>query len=63
MYFLSFFQAIFNKRDPIVLGVTVETGILRTTTPLCVPSKEVTLLFEHGYLIVLFVLHNILPLF
>lgn len=34
-------QAIFNKRDPIVLGVTVENGILRTGTPLCVPSKEV----------------------
>lgn len=34
-------QAIFNKRDPIVLGVTVEAGVLRTGTPLCVPSKEV----------------------
>lgn len=32
--------AIFNKRDPIVLGVTVDCGILRTGTPLCVPSKE-----------------------
>lgn len=32
--------AIFNKRDPIVLGVTVDVGILRTGTPLCVPSKE-----------------------
>ncbi|KAK8407002.1 hypothetical protein O3P69_007509 [Scylla paramamosain] len=32
--------AIFNKRDPIVLGVTVDAGILRTGTPLCVPSKE-----------------------
>lgn len=32
--------AIFNKRDPIVLGVTVDTGILRTGTPLCVPAKE-----------------------
>lgn len=34
-------QAIFNKRDPIVLGVTVDAGVLRTGTPLCVPSKEV----------------------
>lgn len=34
-------QAIFNKRDPIVLGVTVEHGILRTGTLLCVPDKEV----------------------
>ncbi|XP_069194728.1 eukaryotic translation initiation factor 5B isoform X2 [Procambarus clarkii] len=32
--------AIFNKRDPIVLGVTVDQGILQTGTPLCVPSKE-----------------------
>ncbi|KAF2353575.1 Small GTP-binding protein domain [Trinorchestia longiramus] len=32
--------AIFNKRDPIVLGVTVEHGVLRTGTLLCVPSKE-----------------------
>nr|XP_027230928.1 eukaryotic translation initiation factor 5B-like [Penaeus vannamei] len=32
--------AIFNKRDPIVLGVTVDAGVLRTGTPLCVPSKE-----------------------
>ncbi|XP_076067852.1 eukaryotic translation initiation factor 5B [Oratosquilla oratoria] len=32
--------AIFNKRDPIVLGVTVDAGLLRTGTPLCVPSKE-----------------------
>lgn len=40
--FANVFQAIFNKRDPIVLGVTVDAGILRTGTPLCVPSKEVT---------------------
>lgn len=39
---LTYLQAIFNKRDPIVLGVTVDCGILRTGTPLCVPSKEVT---------------------
>ncbi|XP_068213213.1 eukaryotic translation initiation factor 5B-like [Palaemon carinicauda] len=32
--------AIFNKRDPIVLGVNIEAGVLRTGTPLCVPSKE-----------------------
>jgi len=32
--------AIFNNRNPIVMGVSVEQGILRTGTPLCVPSKE-----------------------
>ncbi|XP_066517272.1 eukaryotic translation initiation factor 5B isoform X2 [Hoplias malabaricus] len=32
-------QFIFNSRDPIVMGVTVEAGILKTGTPLCVPSK------------------------
>jgi len=32
--------AIFNKRDPIIIGVSVEAGILRLGTPLCVPSKE-----------------------
>ncbi|KAM8872974.1 eukaryotic translation initiation factor 5B [Synchiropus picturatus] len=32
-------QFIFNSRDPIVMGVSVEAGILRQGTPLCVPSK------------------------
>ncbi|KAK2857156.1 hypothetical protein Q5P01_005891 [Channa striata] len=32
-------QFIFNSRDPIVMGVTVEAGVLRQGTPLCVPSK------------------------
>ncbi|XP_062302524.1 eukaryotic translation initiation factor 5B isoform X1 [Osmerus eperlanus] len=32
-------QFIFNSRDPIVIGVTVEAGVLRQGTPLCVPSK------------------------
>lgn len=32
-------QFIFNSRDPIVMGVTIEAGVLRTGTPLCVPSK------------------------
>uniref|UniRef100_A0A8C1CYE4 Eukaryotic translation initiation factor 5B n=1 Tax=Cyprinus carpio carpio TaxID=630221 RepID=A0A8C1CYE4_CYPCA len=32
-------QFIFNSRDPIVMGVTVEAGVLRTGTPVCVPSK------------------------
>ncbi|KAK7496614.1 hypothetical protein BaRGS_00012266 [Batillaria attramentaria] len=33
-------QYIFNSRDPIVVGVVVESGFLKEGTPLCVPSKE-----------------------
>ena len=33
-------QFIFNARDPIVLGVSVEDGILVPGTPIAVPSKE-----------------------
>ncbi|KAA0721920.1 Eukaryotic translation initiation factor 5B [Triplophysa tibetana] len=32
-------QFIFNSRDPIVMGVIVEAGIIRTGTPVCVPTK------------------------
>uniref|UniRef100_A0A8P4GGQ5 Eukaryotic translation initiation factor 5B n=1 Tax=Dicentrarchus labrax TaxID=13489 RepID=A0A8P4GGQ5_DICLA len=32
-------QFIFNSRDPIVIGVTIDSGVLRQGTPLCVPSK------------------------
>ncbi|XP_073698536.1 eukaryotic translation initiation factor 5B [Garra rufa] len=32
-------QFIFNSRDPIVMGVIVEAGVLRTGTPVCVPTK------------------------
>ncbi|KAM4711215.1 eukaryotic translation initiation factor 5B [Anableps anableps] len=32
-------QFIFNSRDPIVMGVSVEAGLLKQGTPLCVPSK------------------------
>uniref|UniRef100_A0A8C9WG19 Eukaryotic translation initiation factor 5B n=1 Tax=Scleropages formosus TaxID=113540 RepID=A0A8C9WG19_SCLFO len=35
-------QFIFNSRDPIVMGVTVEAGILHQGTPMCVPSKGIT---------------------
>jgi translation initiation factor 5B len=31
---------IFNARDPIVVGVVVEEGILKVGTKLCVPSKD-----------------------
>ncbi|XP_066123952.1 eukaryotic translation initiation factor 5B isoform X1 [Saccopteryx bilineata] len=33
-------QYIFNSRDPIVMGVTVEAGQVKQGTPLCVPSKN-----------------------
>ncbi|XP_030386244.1 eukaryotic translation initiation factor 5B [Scaptodrosophila lebanonensis] len=33
-------QFIFNSRDPIVMGVMVENGIVKVGTPMCVPSKE-----------------------
>ncbi|KAH7968501.1 hypothetical protein HPB52_009044 [Rhipicephalus sanguineus] len=31
---------VFNSRDPIVVGVSVEAGVVKEGTPLCVPSKE-----------------------
>ncbi|XP_063222722.1 eukaryotic translation initiation factor 5B [Bacillus rossius redtenbacheri] len=33
-------QFVFNSRDPIVVGVMIEAGIVREGTPICVPSKE-----------------------
>ncbi|XP_017783938.1 PREDICTED: eukaryotic translation initiation factor 5B [Nicrophorus vespilloides] len=33
-------QFIFNSRDPIVMGVMIEAGIVKEGTPICVPSKE-----------------------
>ncbi|XP_019879210.2 eukaryotic translation initiation factor 5B-like [Aethina tumida] len=33
-------QFVFNSRDPIVVGVMVEAGIIKEGTPICVPSKE-----------------------
>lgn len=34
-------QFIFNSRDPIVMGVCIDAGVLKQGTPLCVPSKGV----------------------
>nr|ACN36320.1 unknown [Zea mays] len=33
-------NCVFNKKDPIVLGVDVLEGIAKVGTPLCIPSKE-----------------------
>ncbi|XP_069683030.1 eukaryotic translation initiation factor 5B [Periplaneta americana] len=33
-------QFIFNSRDPIVMGVMIEAGIVKEGTPICVPSRE-----------------------
>ncbi|XP_052893178.1 eukaryotic translation initiation factor 5B [Anopheles moucheti] len=35
-------QFVFNSRDPIVMGVIVEAGIVKEGTPITVPSKEFT---------------------
>lgn len=33
-------DAVFNRHDPIIIGVNVKQGILKVGTPLCVPDKE-----------------------
>ncbi|XP_010270316.1 PREDICTED: eukaryotic translation initiation factor 5B-like [Nelumbo nucifera] len=33
-------NCIFNKKDPIVLGVDVLEGIARVGTPICIPSRD-----------------------
>ncbi|XP_042394188.1 eukaryotic translation initiation factor 5B-like [Zingiber officinale] len=33
-------NCIFNKKDPIVLGVDIIEGILKVGTPICIPSRE-----------------------
>ena len=37
---------VFNSRDPIVAGIVVDAGVIRTGTPICVPSKEVSCFFQ-----------------
>lgn len=31
--------AVFNSKNPILIGVTVKAGILKVGTPLCIPDK------------------------
>jgi translation initiation factor 5B len=33
-------QNIFNKKDPIILGLDVVEGVLKVGTPLCIPAME-----------------------
>jgi translation initiation factor 5B len=33
-------NCVFNKRDPIIVGVDVVDGVLKIGTPLCIPSKD-----------------------
>jgi translation initiation factor 5B len=35
-------DAIFNRGNPIIIGVNVTAGCLRLGTPLCIPEKEVS---------------------
>jgi translation initiation factor 5B len=35
---------VFNKKDPIILGVDIVDGSVRLGTPVCVPSKECVVL-------------------
>lgn len=39
-------NCVFNTRDPIVVGVMVEAGVVKTGTPLTVPSKNVKTVFS-----------------
>lgn len=39
---------VFNKRDPIVIGVEVMAGSLRMGTPICVPTKDKVVLGVAG---------------
>ncbi len=32
---------VFNKKNPLIVGVKVAEGCLRLNTPLCIPSKDV----------------------
>ncbi|CAA6666190.1 unnamed protein product [Spirodela intermedia] len=33
-------NCVFNKKDPIILGVDVVEGILKVGTPICIPSQD-----------------------
>lgn len=33
-------DAVFNRHDPIIIGINVKQGVLKIGTPLCVPDKD-----------------------
>lgn len=35
-------DAVFNRGNPIIIGVNVTAGMLKIGTPLCVPEKDVS---------------------
>ena len=35
-------NCIFNSRDPLVMGVVVEAGVIKPGTPITIPSKSVS---------------------
>jgi len=35
--------AVFNQKNPIVIGVDVKEGVLVKGTPLCVPDRDVSI--------------------
>jgi translation initiation factor 5B len=43
--------AVFNSRQPIVIGVTVKAGVLKIGSPLCVPDKAVIIISHLIYII------------
>ena len=47
-------NCIFNTRDPIVVGVVVEAGIIKSGTPLTVPSKSVRQSLTFGLSLLIF---------
>ena len=38
-------DAVFNRQDPIIIGVKVKAGFLKIGTPLCIPEKDVSFSF------------------
>lgn len=58
---------VFNKRDPIIVGVDVAEGILRTGTPICVvkvdPETKVSILYTYMHIIKYYNVFNIILIY
>jgi len=44
-------DAVFNRGAPIIIGVSVTAGFLKIGTPLCIPEKDVSLIYIYNHLI------------